>query len=256
MIPEFAMRLICGLSTVWCLAPRAQITSGYFRIQMLVTLGLSVLAMVTARQIRTDQPTTDFSIHSIVFALALVTALLSFVGSSCWALDRRRGGEAAAVFVLIFSISGVAAIPASVDYALPIDLIGSLGDAFSSAWLLGATTAAMLLGHWYLTATGMSLTPLKQYTATLGAAVILRIMFAGWTAFSLAEQPGTNWTLLALRWGGLIGPLVMAGLTLQILKFRNTQSATGVLYAATVLVFMGEMASELLARSQANPPGV
>ncbi|MBT5017989.1 MAG: hypothetical protein HON04_04540, partial [Planctomicrobium sp.] len=54
------------------------------------------------------------------------------------------------------------------------------------------------------------------------------------------------WSLLTLRWAGLIGPFIMAILTIQILKYRNTQSATGLLYAATTLVFMGEMASNLI----------
>ena len=36
MIAQFAIRLICGMSLVWWLAPRKQITDGFFRIQMLI----------------------------------------------------------------------------------------------------------------------------------------------------------------------------------------------------------------------------
>ncbi len=40
MIPQFAPSLVWGLSLTWCLMPRRQVTSGFFRIQNLLTLGL------------------------------------------------------------------------------------------------------------------------------------------------------------------------------------------------------------------------
>ena len=46
MVPVFALRLIFGMSLTWCVM-REQVTSGFFRIQMLVTLGLGVLATLT-----------------------------------------------------------------------------------------------------------------------------------------------------------------------------------------------------------------
>jgi hypothetical protein len=39
----------------------------------------------------------------------------------------------------------------------------------------------------------------------------------------------------------------------KILKYRNTQAATGVLFAALILVFMGEMAAALLERDLRIP---
>ena len=47
MIAQFALRLICGMSLMWALMPRQHVTSGFFRIQMLVAMGLSVLATLT-----------------------------------------------------------------------------------------------------------------------------------------------------------------------------------------------------------------
>ena len=38
MIAQFALRLVCGISLMWLLMPRRQITSGFFRIQMLLAL--------------------------------------------------------------------------------------------------------------------------------------------------------------------------------------------------------------------------
>ena len=44
MIAQFAVRLICGISLAWCLSRRRDITDGFFRIQMLIVMGLAVLA--------------------------------------------------------------------------------------------------------------------------------------------------------------------------------------------------------------------
>ena len=41
MIAQFALRLTCGISLMWLLMPQRQITSGFFRIQMLLALALS-----------------------------------------------------------------------------------------------------------------------------------------------------------------------------------------------------------------------
>ena len=38
MLTQFAIRLICGMSLVWCVMPRSEVTSGFFRIQKLVML--------------------------------------------------------------------------------------------------------------------------------------------------------------------------------------------------------------------------
>lgn len=124
-------------------------------------------------------------------------------------------------------------------------LFHGIADALTSAGIIGSVTAAMLLGHWYLTATGMSLSPLMQFNRLFTGAVVLRSLFAVGIMLSGEETAGSG-MLLILRWAGLIGPFVLSLLTVQILKYRNTQSATGVLYAATILVYMGETAAALL----------
>jgi len=258
MIPEFALRLVCGLSAMWCLAPRRQITSGFFRIQMLLVLGLSVLAVVTAHQFPVSDSALTDRVQGGIFAASLLIAGLSFAGSMAWTLERRRGG---AVFAwLIFGIAllticgtTICGTTGNMSNSLFKGVQSGL-SALSAAWILGATTAAMLLGHWYLTATGMALQPLVNYSRLFGLSVLARIGTEIGSVISQGHSLEGNWTLQILRWGGLLGPLVMAWLTLRILKYRNTQSATGVLYAATILVFMGEMAAGLLGGMQTGGP--
>ena len=50
-----------------------------------------------------------------------------------------------------------------------------------------------------------------------------------------------------MRWlAGLLGPLVIACMADRILRYRNTQAATGVLFAGVILTFIGEMSAALL----------
>ncbi|MCA8996739.1 MAG: hypothetical protein KDA80_07135 [Planctomycetaceae bacterium] len=246
MIPVFAMRLICGLSLAWCLIPRREITSGFFRIQNLLCLGLAVLTALSAGQFDNLQGSR------ILFFGGILSSVVAFLGSIFWTLERRTGGFRLATGLCLLATAAVVGVATVGNVNTQIPAWMRNVDALTAAGLMGSTTAAMLLGHWYLTATGMPLRPLVQYSMLAGAAIILRGLYAlgHWSAGGFAES--ASWPLMALRWAGLVGPLIMVWLTIRILRYRNTQSATGVLYAATILVFMGEMAAALLARSGAS----
>lgn len=59
---------------------------------------------------------------------------------------------------------------------------------------------------------------------------------------------------LALRWlAGLLVPLVLVRLTWLTLQVPNTQSATGILYAAVILVLIGELTSLVLSAGAGYP---
>lgn len=248
MIPQFALRLIVGLSLMWCLLPRGLITSGFFRIQMLVTLGLSVLVALTAPQ---WEGLSDNFGPGFLRVGMIVTAIVSFVGSTLWTLERRRGGTiacflvAACSMVLVASLQGTSPADGSPTWMRLI-------DGPSAGWLLGGLTGAMLLGHWYLTATGMPLRPLEGATRLAQAAVVVRLAVA--ILGTLLAPEGVRESLLGghfvwtlLRWlAGLAGPLILTLMTPGTLKYRNTQSATGVLFAAVILAFIGEAAAILL----------
>ena len=46
MIESFVLKLVTGISLMWLTMPRKEVTDGFFRIQMLVALGLSVLLVL------------------------------------------------------------------------------------------------------------------------------------------------------------------------------------------------------------------
>ncbi len=128
-----------------------------------------------------------------------------------------------------------------------------LVGAYVSAAVLGAALSAMLMGHSYLIAPTMSLTPLLRLLFLLTAALVLRMILEGWRLWWWTR--GHSWdnlsneTLLWLpvRWGvGLLLPLGLVWMAWQTTRIRSTQSATGILYVVVVFVFLGELTSLLL----------
>lgn len=247
MILQFALRLVFGLGLSWCLMPRAAVTAGFFRIQMLVALGLSVLGAMTA--VHADAAQTLLSPQT-VRALCIVLAVTAFGGSLLWSLGRRTAGTlACALLALVSTVALVASLPLGGEPLIQATYIAA--SELSSSWLMGGAVCAMLLGHWHLTATSMSLVPLTRLTSLLLAAAAVRGLLAAtglWTAGELSWS-GVQQSWLVLRWAaGIAGPLVLSVMVLRILRYRNTQSATGVLFAAVILVFIGETTAALLYR--------
>ena len=256
MIAQFSLRLICGMSLMWSVMPRRRVTAGFFRIQMLVALGLSALGGLTfgdfARQ--SEQPLLVSS--TLGSLLCSLLALAAFIGSVLWTLDRRSGG-----ITCIFLVAGASTCLLLLT-ALPVvpgnfwTVALNLASELTTAALLGGIVTTMLLGHWYLTAPSMSLEPLRRLIVFLAGAGVLRLVLSAmclWIAWS--EIGGqTYWTWLSLRWlAGIAGPLVVCGMVWRILKYHNTQAATGVLFAGVVLSFIGELSAALLSSELLMP---
>lgn len=112
MIAQFAWRLICGMSLMWALMPRKQVTSGFFRIQMLVVMGLGVLAamsdaMDAQSMIREAGSTVSAANIPSPFAASLpasITAFTGFLGSAFWTLERRTGATRIGLGILLTSV--------------------------------------------------------------------------------------------------------------------------------------------------------
>lgn len=257
MITQFALRLIFGLSVMWCVMPRQQVSSGFFRIQLLVTMGLAVLAAMAAGQLPATlggQPAV-FSMD-VVRIVSGVLAAGSFSGSIMWTLERRAAGARYA-----FGIAGLSALTvclSCVSTAQLPTLIGSLQwlSELSTGLVSGSAVGSMLLGHWYLTTPTMSISPLSRVNVLLGVAAVARLIMAGagLLIYSQSAAGSTDWKpihsiWLSLEWlGGILGPLLVVWMVWRIMKYRNTQAATGVLFVGVILAFIGEMTGALLRR--------
>lgn len=125
---------------------------------------------------------------------------------------------------------------------------------FSSAFLLGIITYSMTLGHWYLVVPKLSEQPLK--TAALITWIVLGLkIVSSWyytyQNYAFFEEQTTlgsgyafNWLLLTMRMS--FGYLVILGMSIfnwKLVNMRSIQSSTGILYAMTFFVFIGELIS-------------
>jgi hypothetical protein len=240
MLAIFALRLACGLIGSLLLLPPKLVNPRFYRTQFLTVLGLALTAAVFL-----------YGAGAIGLWLAVgVTVAFTFLGSLSWSLE---GAPAGRVLIVGTMLSSALALCLASQSNAPEERLGWLvaGD-LSSAALLGTAMSAMLMGHSYLIAPSMSLTPLLRLLGAFFAALGLRAVLAGiglWSwagqhAFA-AEEEAT--LFLLVRWGiGLVGPLVLGIMAWQTARIRSTQSATGILYVVVILTFLGELISQVL----------
>ena len=129
----------------------------------------------------------------------------------------------------------------------------------TSAALLGGTSTAMILGHWYLVLPSMDVSLLQSVVRFHIGSTALRIVVvaaAVWWGIAVAELPGVPFDRYILSidgvffWQrvlfGLLGPVVLAYMTWETAKIRSTQSATGILYVDFFTVIVGEVLAKYL----------
>lgn len=233
----FCLRLACGLLAALLLLSPAQVNPRFFRTHFLTVLGLAVGAAVLLRD------AADGWLW-VTLGGAIGVAIL---GSMVWLLEGAPGGRVLIVLALLM----LAAALVLADHATATPTVWPYLDHLASAALLGAATTAMLMGHSYLIAPAMSLTPLLRLLAALSLATVGRMLLAGaglWFRTSTNATLDTETLLLvSTRWlVGFVGPLVLGWMAWETAKIRSTQSATGILYVVVVLCFLGELTSLLL----------
>jgi hypothetical protein len=264
MVAAFAIKLLAGITLMWLLMPRREVTDGFFRIQMLVVLGLAVLTTLAIEPSASGlhDPMSVAAVHPAASGadvawlrgLGIATCLAAYAGHVFWKLGRRVPGSIA-IYTVGLTTAGMLLLHAvwAVSKAEWWQL--ALSDVASGV-VMGATLTGMLLGHWYLTTPTMSIRPLFWFAGAVVVSGLLRLLASalvllpgGWPA---AGTTHGLWLVMRLV-GGVVVPIIMGIMVIRILKYRNTQSATGVLFAGLILVFMGEMAAALLERDLQLP---
>ena len=258
ILAQFLFRLSFGLALAMAITPSRHVTSGFYRVHLLVVMGLMTLASMVA-----------FARPDVVpLALPATAAVLSYMASVVWLYEKPRAGVAMLYLIAAIALCGGwmtmgSESPPSTDAAISpgvAQLINWLTTP-AAGLLLGFTITAMLLGHWYLNTPTMDLVPLRRLVKLMAAATIARTVLCGTGLAVLQSTTGVPealgqlfWPLLALRWlAGLLGVLVLAWMTWQTLKIPNTQSATGILYVALIGAFVGELAGQLLSAESPLP---
>jgi hypothetical protein len=256
VLVQFVFRLTFGMALAMALTPARLVTSGYYRVHLWVLMGLNTFAALALYSGREGLEHLAVS-GTWLFSGAVLLAVLSYVGAVCWLYERPRAGRGALLLVaglaLLAALGGTPWGSRS-SLAYPLMFL----DVATAGWLIGVTLAAMLLGHWYLNTPTMQLFPLRRLVLWMMLAVVARGLVAlaglgfGWAHAETATALFL-W-MIGFRWlTGLLGALVMAILTWYTLQVPNTQSATGILYAGVILVFLGELMSQLLSMDAPFP---
>lgn len=257
VLVQFAARLTLGVAlAMLCSSPRS-ITNGFFRVHLWVLMGVQTFAALIVY--------SSFASFAVrlggppfwLLGWGVILAVVCYIGAVIWMYEAQTLGRFLLACVVMGAfVSAWLATPGKIDATLARAM--GVADILSASLLLGFSLTSMFLGHWYLNTPSMQLTPLRRLVAGMAGAVLVRALVAG-LGLAMASQLETpvdtlGWVLLVLRWlTGIAGPLLMAGMTWQTLKIPNTQSATGILYAAVTLVFSGELTAQLLCSNLPYP---
>jgi hypothetical protein len=246
LLAQFLLRLAFGLAVGMAITSARQVSSGYFRNHLYVTLGLSTLAGLALAKL-----------GSPAMWLAGSAAVLSFIGAAFWLYESPRAGKVALWLVAL--CASAAAVMSQLTVS-PYDVNAWWQGAaiVTSGLVLGTVFASMLLGHWYLNAPGMSLEPLRRLLAVAAAVIVVQAVISAIgtaTAWSAQTELSSAWILfVVLRWSfGIFGVLALLWMSWRTLQIPNTQSATGILYVAVIGVFVGELMAALLSAESAVP---
>jgi hypothetical protein len=235
VIATFCLRLAAGLMLMLPILPARHIPPRFFRVHFLSALGLLAVTGLFAHES-----------SGVVFWILLgVSAACCVLGSIVWHIDKAPGGP---LLNWVTPVVLTACLSLQSD-ASEVPVI----DDVAGALVLGSATTAMLMGHSYLIAPAMTIAPLMRLLGAGAAAVVLRIGLACWglwdwtaagTPSSLDVELGLE---LTVRWTlGLIAPLVLGWMAWETARIRSTQSATGILYVGVIVVFLGELMSQLV----------
>jgi hypothetical protein len=254
LLLDFLCRFGWGMAAGLVLTPAAIVPAGFFRVNLLVVLGLATAAALVAR---------GAAGASLVWMLAAAAAVVAWFGSVAWLGERRRAGLwlcAATALLLAAATATSVATPGTAPGAAPASARdGGAGDSLTVATAAGAALLsglvsglavhAMLLGHWYLNAPGMRVDALRRMIDLALAAWGLQL---AWSGVSLAAGGwpvggATATALLSLRClAGLVGLPILLVMARKTLDIPNTQSATGILYVACLAAILGELTAQLL----------
>ncbi len=262
----FLVNFAFGLVVCLTLVPRAETGSGFHRFNAMTAAILLAIAVVL-RLARPGEPGGEFSpsLFGTASAVAFCAACLAL-----WAALRTEWdlGHRAALALAV--ASGFAAV---LGYAA--DFGGRFADngwfrallvahALASSLVLGSVTFTMILGHWYLVVPRLSIRFLQKHAriflgSILGRLALALVSLGLYAAFGFpgafrlsAESLVSDGFFLVPRFlFGVAGALVLAFLVVRTAAIGSTQSCTGILYGAVVLVLFGELSASWLLVSQA-----
>jgi hypothetical protein len=258
MAETFLILLAGGIMLAAVVSDPAQVTLLWLRLCGI--LALSMLALSVFFAMTTSRGATSPRVFVLFSATALaILAQLAFTQTA-----RRRAqricATLASILCVILGAIFIAPTTPRADVAWWQTYLVPAISALGIAAMSGLVLMDMLLGHAYLTASNMTMAPFRRLNLALGAALLIRAMtsIVGPLVVQRVVHVEMLWGIYGLymltRWlVGLGVPAVFVYMTHDCINRRATQSATGILYVAGVLVFIGEIIAVYLVRETGLP---
>jgi hypothetical protein len=218
-------------------------TRGY-RLFMAGLLAVCAVVLLVSELNLVATPAVDATAELrrwLVWASVALTGAYLLASIAKWP---RSGLALAAGSVGIFSLAALAVAGGTLSaplFAAQLMLV---------AVALGAVTAAMLLGHWYLVTPKLSPAPLRRMIWLLLATLALQALLfvVAVTAVSSGPLGGPIGWLTWLRLiAGILLPIGITVLALLASRAASLQASTGLLYISLALVMAGSIAGASLA---------
>jgi len=276
----FLLQLGFGSLVTFAVNDRRALGPRYFKLGGWVLLGLYGLAgsLAWGPALAAGASSADRQLGLAVAAVTMATLL--FASVSGWdrpALELTllcaallAGAAAVVLSVLPAPPAPLATPPGAAGAGLTKTLV--LAAAFASALVLGFTLWGMILGHWYLVSHGLGVSHLARLVSPLPWLLLAKAALSGLALALLWKQflgPGNHslgdvlerspervldvvnvWARIPV---GLLVPAVMALMAAVTVRMERTQPATGILYAMTVLVLLGELFGKMVEGSTGVP---
>ena len=253
----FAQLYVGGLLAI-SVPPFHDIERGFYKSTASVYLGAGILAFAGRCALliwpSAGAHTTATAYAELALWLLSLTAGAVYL-HSLWSDDFQRRARA---YVLAW-MGGVAALAVGAQLfrlgsVLSLETVLYPINFVASALVLGAVTAGMLLGHWYLIDRDLSIEPfhkmfrffvitlLVQAVLLLLSSALLPLVGASATALQVHQLFIEHTALLVVRL--LLSPVATGALAWMIwktLQIPQTMAATGLFYIAILSVLVGEL---------------
>ncbi|HEU4338726.1 MAG TPA: hypothetical protein VFS19_01545 [Planctomycetota bacterium] len=234
-----------GISGALAFLPADALGRRFFRFHAVILLVLGIAATAIARPFFDGIPRETLGLLAAAIAWALFADIVVI---AALAFSKSRPIVPTA-FLLPVITGGFLAVTLALkeESGRPAQAALLTAHLLTSGALLGSVLVAMNLGHSYLQNAALSFDHLARLARLfLGTAIAKAVV----TAALLAPEVGRWWPqlldtldgmlILARVVAGLGGSIGLAWMTLSCARSKANQSATGILYAATVIVLIGE----------------
>lgn len=237
----FCMAMALGVGIYTPLAPTKLTGVGFFN--MAQTICLVALVLGLGLHLSYASPTSPQAIAGFISLVAMATA-------------RALHKDKKSIFMWILYVIQNVALIALMLRAMN-GYLGHFTYALSSSLFLGIITFAMILGHYYLVVPKLTVRPLIKSVVILWTLLFLKVvsscneLYLKWDFFTEGTRLGAgysfNWLLLSMRWlWGYVVIAIMSYFVWRLVRMRSTQSATGIFYAMTFFVLVGELTAAFL----------